>query len=153
MPIANNLRSARREERPLIRDQQPRDTRTSQRRNNTRNQRAKRDPTDIRTPTGRYLRQHADLVAEGPDIAEAAERIRGDEAGARGQRAELWVRLQVAVGYEFVLDDFGADEARDFDQVVAVARDAEEEGDGGSRRSRGLARGLGLSGRPLGRRC
>ena len=76
--ISSTARRTRRKESLLILHQQPRNTRTRQRAQDARKQRRYRNPADVRAPSGRDLGQHADLLAERADVAEAAEGVGGD---------------------------------------------------------------------------
>lgn len=64
----------------LIRNKQTRNRRTGKSTNRTREHRTNSHTGHITTTTGRDLRQDTDLVTQGADVGEAAERVGGDQA-------------------------------------------------------------------------
>lgn len=90
----------------LIRNQHPRNRSACERANRSREHRTYRHPRDIACTAGRQLSEHSDLVAQGAEVREAAECVRGDESGAGREVLVLGVGLEGVVGDEFVLDNF-----------------------------------------------
>lgn len=97
----------RRRELLLVRDQQPRDRGAGEGAEGAREHGADCDARDVAGAAGRQLGEHTDLVSEGADVGEPAERVGGDQLGSGGEVLVFGAVLEGVIGDELVLEDKG----------------------------------------------